>query len=114
MNKEEQLSKLAVIAAKAKPLREKLDKLARWREDLLSRTTITCGNGHPYEIRELEYLQTHWYVSPHGCTGGDYWNKGEGQYECPTCKEIWRLHNKPEIEALKHLFKSTKDTYDKR
>ncbi len=27
-------------------------------------------------IRRLIYIQTHWYTSPSGCTGGDYWNQG--------------------------------------
>lgn len=69
-----------------------------------------CGMGH--KIKDLEYLQTHWYEEPFGCTGGDNWHKGEGQFECPHCGHLNRLYERPEIESLSHLFKSMKDQQD--
>lgn len=69
-----------------------------------------CGAWTP--IRNLVYVQTHWYTHPHGCTGGDYWNEGEGQWKCPKCGHVNRLHESPEIEALKPYFKGVFDTYD--
>lgn len=71
------------------------------------------GCGQLHTIGELEYIQTHYYVSPHGCTGGDYWLPGEGNWVCPTCGHRNRLYASPEVAALKGSFKSTKDTYDK-
>ncbi len=111
MNRVEQIEKLSVVGGKLKALREKVAKLVEEQSDLYSRTTVTCANGHPHEIRDLVYLQTHWYVSPHGCTGGDYHRPGEGQYVCPTCGKYNRLYDKPEIEALKPYFKSVTDVY---
>ena len=86
----------------------------------LRKTLVKCspnnfgkGCGQALEIGELEYIQTHWYTSPHGCSGGDYWNQGEGQFICPHCGHCNRLYDRPEIEDLKHLFKSVIDTYDR-
>lgn len=63
-----------------------------------------CGALHP--IGELTYIQTHWYVSPHGCTGGDYWNEGEGAFVCPSCGHRNRLYVSPAVTAMKRQFKS--------
>jgi hypothetical protein len=71
---------------------------------------LGCGKSIP--INEIEFLQTHWYVRPSGCTEGDYWKEGEGQYICPHCKHLNRLYNRPEIMKLKHLFKSIKNIHD--
>lgn len=86
----------------------------------LRETLVKCGPnnygkgcGQALEIGELEYIQTHWYTSPSGCSGGDYWNQGEGQFLCPHCGHRNRLYNKPEIEKLKRLFKSVVDTHDR-
>lgn len=87
---------------------------------LRKQTLVKCSNnnygkgcGQALEIGELEYLQTHWYESPHGCMGGDTWHSDEGQFDCPHCGHRNRLYNRPEIEKLKHLFASVKDVYDK-
>jgi hypothetical protein len=71
-----------------------------------SQTLVRCACRLAFEVRELEYIQTQFYVAPHGCTGGDYWKNGEGQWRCPDCDHINRLYDKPDIEALKGLFKS--------
>lgn len=69
------------------------------------------GCGAELKISELEYIQTHWYVGPYSCTGGDYWNEGEGKFRCPKCGYLNRLYQRPEVEKLKRFFKSVKDTY---
>ena len=78
----------------------------------LSHTLVRCGQcriGH--EVRELIYLQTHWYESPHGCSGGDTWHAGEGQWACPDCGHTNRLYDNPDVTALKPLFKLVNDKY---
>ena len=65
-----------------------------------------------FEIRELEYIQTHWYTHPHGCSGGDYWTQGEGQWIC-ACGHRNRLYNRPDIEKMKPLFKSVRDIHER-
>ena len=41
--------------------------------------------GRRTKVSKLTYIQTRWYTPPHGCTGGDYWQDGEGQFDCPKC-----------------------------
>ena len=72
---------------------------------------LGCGKTTP--INELEYIQTHWYVRPSGCTEGDYWNAGDGEFICPHCGHLNRLYTRPEIMKLKYLFKTIRDTYDR-
>ena len=79
----------------------------------LAKTVIQCesnaaygkGCGNKFFIKNITFLQTHWYETPSGCTGGDTWHGGEGQWECPCCGHRNRLYKKHEIEELKNLFK---------
>jgi hypothetical protein len=73
-------------------------------EDRLRMTVVLCSCGHGAAIGSLTYIQTHWYESPHGCTGGDMWHQDEGQYDCPSCGCRNRLYNQPDITKLKYLF----------
>lgn len=98
------LDRKAELEAAASAVEEKIG-------EKLSRTLVRCstdsygkGCGMGYEVRELTYIQTHWYVSPGGCTEGDYWRQGEGQWACLNCKKRNRLYDKPEIENLKRFF----------
>lgn len=80
-----------------------------------------CEAIHP--IAEQTYIQTHWYTSPYGCNGGDYWNLGEGQWICPSCgfynrfedctERACKLFYKPEIVALKKFFAKVEDRFDR-
>lgn len=95
-------------------LREIEDRI----EVLESKTQITCignkygdGCGKKTEVRKLVYIQTHWYESPWGCTGGDDWHRGEGNFDCPKCGHRNRLYNRQELEELKYLFKSIVEEY---
>lgn len=113
-----------------KKLREKLDKdiaavqtqinayqssiavLQTQIDDLKRRTVLTCPHcDQDEQIQNLVYIQTHGYTPPRGCTEGDYWNEGEGQYECPHCKNRLRLYKAPQIEAMKRLFKEVVNEY---
>jgi hypothetical protein len=82
--------------------------------EMLSRTLVQCtsnnfgkGCGMGMQIKDLDYIQTHWYEQPHGCMGGDTWHSGEGRFKCPHCGHTNRLYDRPDIEKLKHLFKAT-------
>jgi len=100
-----------------------LKKLLEVEKKLLAKTLVKCsryingnrginkGCGAEHPIDSLEYIQTHWYTEPHGCTGGDYWNQGEGNWICPSCGGRNRLYDHPEIIQLKHLFNSVADEY---
>jgi hypothetical protein len=94
-------------------------KEAAQKKDVLVRClgwSVTHGNdgcGATHRVSTLEYIQTHWYTYPSGCTGGDFWTAGEGQFVCPSCGALNRLYERPEIEALKPFFKSVRDTHDR-
>jgi hypothetical protein len=116
------------IAAKKAELDERLialeaekAKLTEESNQLLGYTLVTCtrnchgpGCGKATPIRELVYIQTHWYVEPHGCTGGDYWRAGEGNFDCPHCGHRNRLYDRKPIEALRHLFRGVTNEHRDR
>lgn len=91
------------------------------REDLrqaLGKITVACtdsmygsGCGVEHEIKNLTYIQTHFYIKPYGCTGGDYYREGEGQFICPACGHRNRLYTRPEIQDLKPAFGKIVDEY---
>ena len=56
-------------------------------------------------VGDLTYIQTHCYVEPHGCSGGDYWYASDGAFNCPTCGHRNRLYDSPEVEKLRKGFK---------
>lgn len=68
-------------------------------------------NGAMLLVSDLVYIQTRWYIEPYSCTGGDYWNMGEGQFVCPKCGAKNSLYERPEVEGLKQYFKSVQDKY---
>lgn len=88
---------------------------AKLKETLVACSKDSYGNGcgMAAKIGELTYIQTYWYESPHGCTGGDHWHAGDGEWKCTHCSKLNRLYDKPEIQKLKHLFKDVVDE-DKR
>lgn len=81
------------------------------RKDIERQCLLQCQKCSAESVvGETEYIQTHWYTSPHGCTGGDYWNAGEGQWVCPNGHKN-RLHDQPEVVKLKYVFKSIRQCY---
>ena len=95
---------------------EQLTELNQLLKEANSRKFITCisnnygkGCGKKAQLKNITYIRTHWYVRPHGCTGGDYWNEGEGQYICPHCSHRNRMYDRKEFEDLKYSFKDIED-----
>jgi len=72
-----------------------MERLARLKDSerrLLRRVSVKCHEcGATHAIGALTYIQTHWYVRPSGCTDGDYYNNGEGKWDCPACGLVNRL-----------------------
>ena len=104
---------LAFDLEKVKEANQILADYQQAKSDQAKGTMITCtsdnngrGCGHMQPIGTTAYIQTHWYVEPHGCTGGDYWKEGEGRFCCDSCGKISRLYDCPEITAMKHSFAS--------
>lgn len=114
------------IEAKLADLDAQRRSLEAKRDAELGRTLVRCssnnygkGCGKKTSIKNLVYIRTHWYVSPYGCTGGDYWNEGEGQFVCPKCNhrnrltDAWGEKGREKLSKLQWQFKSITDSYDR-
>ena len=102
-----------------------IEKLEEQKERRLAKTKIICsrnqtghGCGATFEIRDIEYIATHWYDSAVGYSGGD-WYEGEGNWDCPECGHRNRLaawgvskDEEKRIKRMKKLFKSVIEEYD--
>lgn len=100
---EEHAAALAVLeAAKLAVEEQSRNTLVRCRN------FVATGKGCGAYLRvcTLTYIQTHYYISAHGCTGGDYWLPGEGAFVCPLCNHRNRLYASPRVMALKRYFKA--------
>lgn len=114
--------------------REKIDKYNQQTEikynQIKSNRMFECGCGKYHKIKSCDVIQTYWYVEPHGCIGGDYWNEGEIQIICPITNKKNRLFFKDHPTWKKrdiykyslemqfkreylHLFKNIIKDYDK-
>lgn len=114
-----QPKKIAIARLAVKKAKATLKHEEQVLHAYLGQSLIQCSNfaatgkgcGAWSKINTLTYIQTHWYTAPHGCTGGDYWNQGEGQWICPECQHLNRLYNSPEIENLKPHFKCVENKH---
>ena len=101
------LRKIAQAKARVTVLNDELKRLQGETEVKCKTSAIYgVGCGATHSISTLDYIQTYYYVSPYGCSGGDYYKPSEGQFICPTCGRRNRLYDRPEIEELKHAFRS--------
>ena len=98
---------------------EQIQKLLDKKSDILSKTLVKCesnvygkGCGKKTQIKNLTFIQTHWYEEPWGCNGGADWNPGEGQFICPKCGHKNRLYDRPRIQDLKYSFGKIENQYD--
>jgi hypothetical protein len=104
---------LAEINREIDGQRDFLDVLTNAKAEILGRTLVKCvccSVATP--IKDIDYIQTHYYTSPHGCSGGDYWNEGSGKMVCPNCNTILMFLG-DEYDGVKYHFKRIIDEYDK-
>ena len=110
------------VRARLASLRASITQLEKYENEYLGVALVSCmgstagspdGCGTLLLVKELVYIQTYWYTQPYGCTGGDYWNLGEGQFVCPKCSILNRLYERPEVVKLKSFFKEIKKTHDR-
>ena len=111
--------RLAQIEMELEVVETKRQALRAAQAEALGKKFVTCTNncygkgcGKRTQIRNLIYIQTHWYTAPHGCNGGDYWNAGEGQFDCPKCGHRNRLYDRPEIMELDLYFESIENVHE--
>lgn len=102
------------LEAEKKRLEKALANVVKLLDESKSRSRVRCDHcGKTTVVSALTYIQTHFYISPYGCTSGDYWKEGEGQFECPKCGRENRLYDRPDVVALKRYFKKTKKVHRK-
>ena len=114
------------LDAQLKKVREEESQVLKKIEERNKQKKIQCASCEKaHKIGRLRAIQTHFYISPHGCTGGDYWLEGEMKYICPTNDTINRLlfnsddvpyEYDPEEQFktnYKHLFKEVTDRHGK-
>jgi len=99
---------------------ELIARLRERRAKAVGEVKITCesnnhgkGCGQSFPIKDITYIATHWYTSPSGCTGGDYWNEGEGEFVCPSCGHQNRMYDREHYQAMKRQFKNVVDRHDR-
>jgi hypothetical protein len=65
------------------------------------------------KLADANCTQHHFYVEPHGCSGGDYWSRDGVTFNCPKCSEIVKLKydEREEWERLAFFFKSVTDEH---
>lgn len=105
---------------KIKILDAQIDELEGRKLKIFSNTLVKCignfvtneGCGKSTKVKNLTYIQTHCYIEPRGCTEGDYWRSGEGNFICPKCGYLNRLYNRKNVEHLKEHFKDVVNTYN--
>jgi hypothetical protein len=107
---------------KSFPTLEEANEAARLhKEEVARRTIFQCvgnlstgkGCGKVAKVEDSRFIQTHWYVEPFGCGGGDYYQAGEGVAVCPNCGRENRLYDSPHLNGLKRYFKEVEDRYDR-
>ena len=114
--------RLKDIEYKLEAVEELRDELLEEKAKALSRKKVKCtststfqgpGCGKSFQIGSLTYIQSHFYVSPHGCTGGDYWSAGDGGFKCPKCGFRNRFHeyDRKEFKELDRYFKDIEDEH---
>jgi hypothetical protein len=123
---------MANLEDKLLGIRQEESKILEAIDKRNSRRTIKCDSCEDsHKIKDVVAIQTHWYTSPQGCTGGDYWSEGELNFVCPetgvrnrllfnnydvSWEERKHYKNDPEEQfkmTYKDLFKEVVKTYEK-
>lgn len=104
------MTKLEKIKKELSKLKLKEAQLVKQEETEQSKKLIECtGCKKKTQIGKIVYIQTHHYIEPHGCTGGDYWVESEGLFICPKCSAENRMYDRTQFQDLKYQFKKITD-----
>jgi len=92
--------------------RAKIAKLHEQIDEDYRNLPFVCDEcGHTNVVKDTVITVRHWYTSPHGCTGGDYWNAyDKGQFTCNQCRMRYDISLKT-VPA--RYFKQRVDVFDK-
>jgi predicted RNA-binding Zn-ribbon protein involved in translation (DUF1610 family) len=64
-------------------------------------------------LKDTDSVQHHYYIEPHGCTGGDYWNEDGVSWCCPKCGQGLKPDYKEREawQSMSYYFKSKTDEH---
>lgn len=91
-----------------------LNQEKRWIDAMTKMKCVHCGNEVPF--KDIEYIQGMYYVSPYGCSEGDYWDYSD---ECTlrcVCGGDNRFYEKEtykRLSAVRGVFKRRGYNYKK-
>jgi hypothetical protein len=108
---------LRKIDAERAKLERRLEKLDDDRLAAIGARRWRCraaGCGRTSKLSSVILVQTHWYVEPYSCSGGDYWRSGERNLVCPKCSVRHRMINKdPRPDNFYDLSMAKQDEIEK-
>lgn len=105
-------------------IEEKEREIAELRKILIEQyknSVLSCKRCElSSKLREVIFVQTHWYERPYSCTSGDNWLEGEVNLLCPNCGCRHRLlSDKSKNKFLKfkrvhhlRIYEHRLDSYD--
>lgn len=67
------------------------------------------------KLKDTDAVQKHYYIEPHGCTGGDYWVTNGVEWFCPKCNTKLKPHYKEsdDWQTMSYRFKSITDANER-
>lgn len=110
------MNQLELYLARRHRLRNSLDKVNDLIDQEMAKVQLKCRHcKRSFPVGELTHIQTHDYIPPRGCTEGDYWIEGEGEWQCPKCKHrrTNRSYFDARIQELKPYFKARIEEHER-
>ena len=98
------------IAREKQTLNNRLSELRKQKLAALRRTFLKCrACKKTSRLSNWVFLQTVWWVPPHGCTEGGYWRDEDVDtcfVGCPNCQANIYIYNDPQKDKLRKMAKS--------
>lgn len=116
------MSNVAAIKRQIENHEETIDQLREELHEAKGEQFFTCSNcTRRSKVNKLTLVKQHWYVEPHGCTGGDYWKFSEYAVVCGKCDTPIRVYDKSKyrdddgmfafVQERERAFKEVLDWY---
>ncbi len=107
---------MVTSVAVLKKLNGELEELERQKKEVRAKqlkaiksSLVKCSYANCGKTSKLSgwiFIQRHWYISPHGCMGGDYWKKSKTEvcnFVCPKCGGEHYIFNHPQRDKIVDL-----------
>ncbi|QQR82259.1 hypothetical protein IPJ70_03175 [Candidatus Campbellbacteria bacterium] len=98
----------AKVNAKLARFRQAVETILQQKRNIARDISFTCEHcGRKAPLSQWVFIQSMYYVAPHGCTEGDYWVNSQTKVChlcCPMCEWENYLYNHPEREKILGVF----------